>query len=137
MTDGSIGRLGKAWIAGVLAYAILRALIAWPTLGRYGVDPFVFLAIDLGTAYPYALGQVKIVSGFRWKNYRQVQTWIGIVAITFLAPYLYVFAAGGQELPTEVWVILSILILALGLSSVLRMRTQYRRAETASEPAAL
>src|SRR3954451_17813352 len=130
MADGSeIGRLGRAWIVGVVAYAIVRALIAWPTLGRYGVNPVVFLIIDLGTAYPYALGQVKIVMGFRAKDYRQVQVWAAVVGVTFLAPYVYVFVAGGQRLPLQVWVILSILIVALAVSSVLRMRGQYRSTE--------
>ena len=128
MSRRPIGRLGKAWIVGVILYAAVRALVAWPALGRYGVNPIIFLIIDLGTAYPYALGQVKIVAGFRWKDYRQVQLWSLIVAVTFLAPYIYVFVAGGQQLPLQAWIILLILIAALAVSSILRMRSQYRAA---------
>ena len=37
-SHSGIGKLGSAWIVGVLAYAVARALVVWPTLGEYNVS---------------------------------------------------------------------------------------------------
>ena len=123
-----VGWFGWAWIVGVFAFSVARALIAWPTLSQYGVNPWVFLFIDVVTAFPYALGQVKVVNGFRFKQYRGVQAWSLVVALTFLAPYLYIVLAGQERIPTLVYIVIGLLAVIFGTASVLRMRNQYRAA---------
>lgn len=124
MTDTTIW--SRAWILGVVAYAVVRALIAWPTLGQYGVNPVVFLLIDIGTAPPYALGQVRIVQGFRRRDWGRVQLWAAIVLVTFLAPYAYIALAGGDDLPAWVWIVMGILVTVIGTASILRIRRDLR-----------
>lgn len=123
-----VGWFGRAWIIGVFAFSVARALVAWPTLSQYGVNPWVFLAIDIVTAFPYAVGQVKVVNGFRYKQYRGVQAWSLVVAVTFLAPYIYIVLAGQERIPTLVYVVIAVLAVIFGTASVLRMRSQYRSA---------
>src|SRR5690606_6828256 len=41
----SLGLFGRAWAVGVVLFSVARALLTWPTLSTYGVDPWVFLAI--------------------------------------------------------------------------------------------
>src|SRR5688572_3767776 len=50
----SFGRLGVAWTVALVVYSAARALLVGPTLGPYGVDPWVFLALDVGSAFPLA-----------------------------------------------------------------------------------
>jgi hypothetical protein len=129
MDDGvPVGWFGRAWIVGVFAFSIARALVAWPTLSQYGVNPWVFLFIDVVTAFPYALGQVKVVNGFRFKQYRGVQAWSLVIAATFLAPYAYIVLAGQERIPTMVYIVIAVLAVVFGAASVLRMRNQYRSA---------
>jgi hypothetical protein len=128
-----VGWFGKAWIVGVFAFSVARALIAWPTLSQYGVNPWVFLLIDIATAFPYALGQVKVVNGFRYRQYRGVQAWSLVVAVTFLAPYGYIVLAGQERIPALVYVVIAVLAVIFGTASVLRMRSQYRATVLASE----
>lgn len=128
-----VGWFGRAWIVGVFAFSVARALVAWPTLGKYGVNPWVFLFIDIVTAFPYALGQVKVVNGFRFKQYRGVQLWSLVVAVTFLAPYAYIVLAGQERIPAIVYVVIGILALTFGIASVMRMRNQYRAAVLTSD----
>ena len=33
---------GRAWAVGVVLFSVARALLTWPTLSTYGVDPWVF-----------------------------------------------------------------------------------------------
>ena len=123
-----VGWFGRAWIIGVFAFSVARALIAWPTLSQYGVNPWIFLAIDVVTAFPYAVGQVKVVNGFRFKQYRGVQIWSLVVGATFLAPYLYIVLAGKERIPTLAYVVIAALAVIFGTASVLRMRSQYQAA---------
>ena len=123
-----VGWFGRAWIIGVFAFSIARALVAWPTLSQYGVNPWVFLTIDVVTAFPYALGQVKVVNGFRFHLYGAVQAWSLVVAITFFAPYAYIVLAGKERIPTAVYIVIAILATIFGTASILRMRNQYRSA---------
>jgi hypothetical protein len=125
-----VGWFGRAWIVGVFAFSIARALVAWPTLSQYGVNPWVFLGIDVLTAFPYALGQVKVVNGFRFRKYGAVQAWALVVAVTFLAPYIYIVVAGEERIPTLVYIVITALAATFGSASVLRMRNQYRAAVT-------
>ena len=99
-----MGWLGKAWIAGVLAYAVLRALIVWPTLGEYGVSPWAFLVIDVGTAWPYAYGQVRVVTEARALNWGGMQLWAAIAMLSFIAPYAYIVGAGSGDMPLLAWI---------------------------------
>ncbi len=123
----SLGGFGRAWSVGIILFSAIRALLAWPTLGRYGVDPWVFLAIDLLTAPPYGISQAVTVKILRDKERapREAIVWAVLVAVMFLAPYGYIFFASGQ-MPTLAYVGLIIWILLFAALAVLRMAHQVR-----------
>ncbi|MEM7141115.1 MAG: hypothetical protein AAF548_08780 [Actinomycetota bacterium] len=127
-----VGWLGKAWIAGVIAYAVARAAIVWPTLGDYGVNPWAFLAIDVGTAWPYAYGQVRVVTEAKAKNWSSTQIWALIALLSFVAPYAYIAGAGSGEMPLIAWIVIGLLMVFFGAASIIRILRQVR----APEPAA-
>lgn len=94
----SLGSLGKMWIVTVVVFCALRAVIVWPTLTKYGVNPWWFLALDVGTAPTYGVGQamgVKILRNER-RCMRDAMPWIAMVLVSFLAPYLYLLASAGH-----------------------------------------
>ena len=128
-----VGRLGTAWIAGVVAYAIIRALIVWPTLGEYGVTPWIFLAIDVGTAWPYAYGQLRVIKEARNGAWRNVQVWALITLVSFVAPYAYTFIAGSGEMPWWAWIIIGALMTFFGVASVVRIVRQIREPAPSAE----
>ena len=55
--NAGVGWVGKAWIVTIFGYSALRALVVWPTLSTYGVNPWIFLVIDVGTAWILAGGR--------------------------------------------------------------------------------
>lgn len=128
-TTDRIGWIGKAWILGVFAYAVIRALIVWPTLGDYGVSPVVFLVIDVGTAWPYAYGQVRVIQAAKDKDWTRVQLWAAITLLAFVAPYVYIVGAGSGELPLLAWIVIIGLMLLLGVASLIRILRQIRAPE--------
>lgn len=132
--QGRVGFLGKAWIVGVFAYAVLRALIVWPTLGDYGINPWAFLAIDVGTAWPYAYGQVRVVNEARMRNWGGTQLWAAIAMLSFVAPYAYIAGAGSGEMPLIAWIVIGLLMLFFGVASLVRIIKQIRSPEPQADP---
>ena len=124
MSDNRVGWVGKAWIVGVFGYSLLRALIVWPTLGDYGVNPWIFLAIDVGTAWPYAYGQVRVVNEGRARNWSGMQLWSVIALAAFVAPYAYIVGAGSGDMPLLAWIVIGLLVVVFGSASVVRIVRQ-------------
>ena len=131
MHDGGdrIGWFGRAWVAAIFGYSVLRAVVVWPTLGRYGVNPLIFLIIDVVTAWPYAVGQVRVVQGLRRRNWQKVETWGLVTLAAFLAPYAYIVGAGTGEMPILAYVIIGTLVALIGIAAVLRILRQARSPE--------
>ena len=124
-----IGWFGRAWVAAVFGYSVLRAVVVWPTLGSYGVNPWVFLLIDVATAWPYAVGQVRVVQGLRHRNWRKVESWGIVTLLSFLAPYAYIVLAGSGQMPLLAYVVVGVLVVVIGTAAVMRIVRQARVAE--------
>lgn len=129
-----VGWVGRAWIVGVFGYSVLRALIVWPTLGDYGINPWAFLVIDVGTAWPYAYGQVRVVNEARMRNWGGTQLWAAIAMLSFIAPYAYIAGAGSGEMPLIAWIVIGLLMLFFGVASLVRVVKQIRSPEPQADP---
>ena len=112
------------WILILCGYSLLRAVLAWPILARYGINPAAFLFLDVVTAYPLALGQVRIVAAFRAQDFAAAQRWCGVAGAAFLTPYVYLFLAGHAEMPAYATVALATLVAVMATASILRVRQQ-------------
>ena len=124
----SLGILGRAWAIGVVLFSVGRALITWPTLSTYGVNPWVFLAIDVVTAPPYGIAQaltVKILRD-RTRPPRDALIWAVIVVVMFLAPYIYIIAASEEQMPLIAYLLVAAWAVVFGTLAVLRMRKQIK-----------
>jgi hypothetical protein len=99
----SLGTLGQMWTLTVVVLCAARAVVVWPMLGEHGINPWWFLVLDVGTAPFYGVGQAMGVKLLRdeTRPMRQAMPWIGMVLVSFLAPYLYVLRSAGQ-LPSYV-----------------------------------
>lgn len=94
----SLGALGQMWTVGVVVLCAARAVVIWPMLTEYRIDPWWFLVLDVGTAPTYGIGQAMGVKLLRdpTRRVRQALPWIAMVLISFLAPYLYVLRSAGH-----------------------------------------
>lgn len=131
----SLGALGQLWSLGVVVLCAARAVIIWPTLTTYGIDPWWFLILDVGTAPAYGVGQAMGVKLLRdpERPVRQALPWIAMVLISFLAPYLYVLRSAGH-LPGYVVGVVLAWMAVFGALGAWRMRCEVRRTP-AVEPA--
>ena len=113
-------------MAGMLAYSFARALVVGETLSQYGVNPWLFLLLDVGSAVPLAWGQVRLVQGLRLRDARLTQRSLLIVAAAFLTPYLYLLFGAGKPLPEVAYWIMATILLAAGAATVWRIRVEAR-----------
>lgn len=124
----SLGVFGRAWAIGVVLFSIARALLTWPALSTYGVNPWIFLAIDVVTAPPYGVGQALTVKILRdpTRHARDALGWAVLVILMFLAPYAYILAASGERLPLAAYVLVGLWALVFAVLTIVRMRKQIR-----------
>lgn len=115
-------RAGLAWITLLCGYSLVRAVLAWPLLVHYSINPLAFLVLDVGTAYPLGLAQIRIVEGFRSRDFARVQGWSAIAGLSFVIPYAYLLIAGHQALPVYVELGLLLVVAVIATASVLRLR---------------
>lgn len=131
----SLGIFGRAWVIGNVAFSAARALIAWPTFGRYGLDPWTFLALDVITAPPYGLSQALTVKILRDPDRpaRDSLVWCAGVVVFFLLPYVYLFTATG-DVPAFAYIGVLLWMAVFGVLTVIRIVKEVRAEE---EPAPL
>jgi hypothetical protein len=124
----SLGVFGRAWSIGIVLFSAARALVAWPTLANYGVNPWVFLAVDLITAPPYGIAQAVTVKILRSpdRSPGDAVPWATVVVLMFLAPYAYIFLAGGDRPPGYIYLGVVLWMVLFGVLATLRMRRQIR-----------
>jgi hypothetical protein len=119
-----LGRLGLAYVVGMVLYSGARAWVVSATLAEYGVHPWVFFVLDAGSAVPLAMGQVKILQYLRRRNPAKVQQWAIITALAFITPYAYLMLGGNRPLPTIAYVIIGLLTAGAAAATVWRIRSE-------------
>jgi hypothetical protein len=131
----SLGVFGRSWALGVFLFSGARALVAWPTLGRYGVDPWVFLVIDIVTAVPYGVGQAVTVKILRdgSRSPADAAGWAVVVGLMFMAPYAYIFLASG-DMPLYAYAGVILWMAVFGVLAALRMRRQISSDRRSNSP---
>ncbi len=115
------------WTITVVVFCVARAAVVWPLLQEYGVNPWWFLAIDVGTAPTYGIGQamgVKLMRDDR-RPMRDALPWIAVLLVSFVAPYGYLLASAGQ-LPAYVIIGVLLWMVVFGLLAAFRMAREVK-----------
>jgi len=114
--------LSRTWAGIVVAWAVIRTIIVWAALGDYGINPWIYLSIDLASAAVDAISTPRMVLSFVDDHFKQAMKWALITLTAFIIPDLYIFL-GTKTLPKKVIVVLCLIIgatLVVGVVSVVR-----------------
>lgn len=106
---------------GVFVFVVGRALVVWKPLQDGDVNPYVFLALDLITAYPYAKSWPRLFRSIRARRLDLVAFWAMVLTGSLVLPYLYVFVAG-DDVAAWVWWLLGVFFVMAVISAVARLR---------------
>jgi len=111
----------KVFTVGIFVYVIARAIPIWRPLQDGSVNPWIFLALDLGTAYPYAKSLPRLLRAIAARRAERIAGWAAVFTGALLLPYLYV-AAVGNDIANWVWAVLGVFLLAAVIGAALRIR---------------
>jgi hypothetical protein len=107
-------RLERWWLVMVISWSVLRIVAVWQWLEQYGVHPVVYALVDLGSSVPYAVASARTVGALIDRRYRHAAWWAPLAASCYVAPDIYIFAAG-QQMPWAVYVAVAVVAMATGL----------------------
>ena len=115
-------RLSRTWAGIVVVWSIIRTVIVWAAVGDYGLNPWIYLALDLGAAVVDAFSTPRMVLSFIDDHFKQAIKWAFISLVAFIVPDLYIFL-GTRTLPTRIIVVVCLIIgltLTVGVIGVVR-----------------
>jgi hypothetical protein len=131
--------LSRLWAGAVIVWSVVRTLIVWAALGDYGLNPWIYLCIDLASAAIDAFTTPRMVLRFIDDHYKSAINWGLFSLVAFIVPDIYIFV-GTRTLPKKVIAVLVVVIsamLTIGVLSVVRKVRKGREALTHTErPAA-
>jgi hypothetical protein len=84
----------RSWLALVIVWAIIRALVIGDVFGDYGINGWIYFLVDLGSGIPYAIYSGKAVINFLDKQSRLFRKNCCLALLFFYIPDLYVLIFG-------------------------------------------
>jgi hypothetical protein len=125
--------LSRTWAGVVVGWSLIRTLIVWAAVGDYGLNPWIYLSIDLGSACVDAVTTPRMVLSFIDDHFKKAVKWAAISLGAFIVPDLYIFL-GTRTLPKRIIVVILAIILAtlsVGVIGVVRKIKAGRAARAA------
>ena len=92
------------WLGAIFAWSVVRCVAVAQWLSSYGVDPLWYLIVDLSSSLPYGLCSARLLGALFDGRRRAAVGWAIPTVAGFLAPDVYIFAAG-QALPWATYVV--------------------------------
>jgi len=115
----------RAWVVAVLAWSVARTLVVARMLGRYGVSPWAYGAVDLAVSWPYAMATAGVVTNLLDRRRSAARRCALAAAATFLAPDVYLVLAGHGK-PTVVYVVVVVVSVLFAGSALVSVGLQVR-----------
>lgn len=117
--------LTRIWLAAVVAWSLVRLWIVRRMLGRYGVNAWVYGAVDLALAWPYAMASARLVTSLVDRQIAAARKWAAVTAVTFIVPDVYLVLSGHRK-PHVVSLTIVVVATAMALASVASMGKEVR-----------
>ena len=115
-------RLSNTWATVVVTWSFIRTLLVWAAVGDYGLNPWIYLVIDLTCSIVDAFTTPRMVLNFIDERYRLAASWGLIALVVFIIPDLYIFL-GTRKLPLKLIVLICAIIgstLIVGIVGITR-----------------
>lgn len=120
-------KLENAFTLTVFLIVVLRFVLAFASFGDKGVNPYIFGALDLVSAYPYARYTAKVVVALADYSYARLSYNGALWLFWFMLPYIYLFIAA-KNVPSSLWVGVLAWMGVFGVAAVIGM---FRKARAA------
>ena len=88
--------LSRLWLLGSIAYGGVRALLVWRFLSGYGVNPWAFAAVELGSSALYGWASARVVLAVADRSWGLLWRAGPLSVGAYAAPDAFVFATLGH-----------------------------------------
>lgn len=79
-------RLSRTWAGIVVVWSLIRTVIVWAAVGDYGLNPWIYLSLDLSSAIVDVLTTPRMVLSFIDDHFKQAIKWAFISLVAFIVP---------------------------------------------------
>ena len=90
------------WYLLVLGWAIIRTFLVKEVFQKNGVNPYIYLIIDLAASVPYAKYTHKLAISYLDKDWKSFRFAILVSVVTFYAPDIYILVSA-RHVPTSIY----------------------------------
>ena len=126
----------RLWASTILLYTVVATLIVWRTLGKYGVNIYLFFIIDAITSWTYGISTARLLLNVIKRQWKAARKWAWAAAISFVTPQIYILASA-RHAPRDVYLIviavITLMILFAFISLLLQIRNSKKRSASAPE----
>ena len=97
-----LGGMCFLWVYDIVKYLVFRSL-----LESRGIDPLIFLFLDMVTVPLFVIGSARLINSLagRVMAWQRVLGWGIIVLFNTFLPYIYAAMAGGAQFDTTAWIV--------------------------------
>lgn len=121
--------LERGWIIASVLYGCVRISLAWAFLREYGVNVWVFAAVEAVSSLGYGIASARTVSAIIEATYSRLRIWGPLALAAYLAPDVYVFSSAGRMPDGVLAAVIGVFLVALtitviGIIAQIRRRTR-------------
>jgi hypothetical protein len=110
--------LERAWFVAVVAWSIIRVIFADVFFAKYGINIWVFAAVEAFSAPLFARSTAKMAVSLSVHQLRNSFLWGSLTMISFAAPDIYLLTAG-KHIPWLAYlVVIGIMVIAATISII-------------------
>lgn len=118
--------LERGWIVVSIIYGGVRAAMVWKFLQKYGVNPYVFGAIEVISAAFFGISSARVVGAVVDRTWIGLRLWLPCAVMSYFAPDIYVFLSVGR-LPSDILAVLISVVCVSLLVTCIATVMQIRR----------
>lgn len=131
-------RFSRLWLITSVCWSLLRTAIVWAALAKYGVNPAVYLLVDVGSALVPAWSMPQLVTCCIDRRRRRAIEAGVVTLLGYLVPDIYIFTASSHLPFMAVALLLAVVYVSIAVGVVtLRRKVLAGRVARAKAEAAL
>ena len=127
MVKANSKQLESAFTWGVWVYSLARAVLFWKPLQDAGLNPWIFVILDLAAVWPYARSLPELIRSIKARRWNRAFIWLLVLLASCVLPYLYLIVMGQAVKPWVWWMLSAFMVFSLG-GLVVHIRRELKEA---------
>jgi hypothetical protein len=117
------------WIAIVIAWDVIKTFAVDKTFAKYGVNPYVYFAIVISIAVPYAISTAKMFFAIVVNHWRNASIYGGIAMVLHFIPDIYILITAKSAPKTiyDSFIFIIAVFAFFGIREVVRKVKEHRK----------